>query len=88
MNVLVNNLLRSTAAALCAAAGLISCASEQECYPTPVILISDLYYPGQDVGDNFDVVTPFALDRINLRGIIFDFTQRFRREAYVRAAAR
>ena len=88
MNALVNNLLRSTAAARCAAAGLISCASEQECYPTPVILNSDLYYPGQDVGDNFDVVTPFALDRINLRGIIFDITQRFRREADVRAAAR
>ena len=88
MNVQVNNLLRSTAAALCTVAGLISCASKQECYPTPVILISDLYYPGQDVGDNFDVVTPFALDRINLQGIIFDITQRFRREADVRAAAR
>jgi len=47
--------------------------------PTPVINITDLYHPHQDVGDNFDLLLPFALsDRIELLAVIMDGTQRFR----------
>lgn len=61
-------------------AGLSSCASAQDGKPVPVILVSDLYHPGQDVGDNFDIITPYALPQIDLRGVIFDVTQHFRSE--------
>ncbi len=55
---------------------------------TPVILISDLYFPGQDVGDNFDIINPYALETVDLKGVVFDVTQRFRTEADVRAEKR
>lgn len=61
-------------------AGLSSCAPAQGTEPVPVILVSDLYHPGQDVGDNFDIITPYALPQIDLRGVIFDVTQHFRSE--------
>jgi hypothetical protein len=41
----------------------------------PVILVSDLYYPAQDIGDNVDLVAPFALKEIDLVAIIFDITR-------------
>lgn len=75
-------------AAVLSATVMTACAPEPAPERVPVILVSDLYHPGQDVGDNFDVVTPFALPQIDLRGVIFDVTQRFRREADVRVAAR
>lgn len=43
--------------------------------PVPVILISDLYYPAQDIGDNVDLLTPFALEQIDLKAIVFDITR-------------
>lgn len=41
----------------------------------PVILISDLYYPAQDIGDNVDLLTPYALEQIDLKAVIFDITR-------------
>lgn len=39
---------------------------------TPVIVVTDLYQPPEDPGDNFDIVLPFAWDRIDLRAVILD----------------
>lgn len=41
----------------------------------PVILISDLYYPAQDIGDNVDLLTPYSLDQIDLKAIVMDITR-------------
>lgn len=50
----------------------------QDAGQTPVVVISDLYSPGQDVGDNFDILTPYALDNIDLKAVVFDVTDDFR----------
>ena len=39
---------------------------------TPVITVTDLYHPPEDPGDNFDLVMPFGLDRVDLRAVILD----------------
>ncbi len=67
----------------------VSC-SQMEGYAdkTPVIVVTDLYFPGQDVGDNFDLINPYALETVDLKGVIFDVTQKFRRESDVRAERR
>lgn len=46
----------------------------------PVIDITDLYHPYQDPGDNFDLLTAYALPEIDLRAVILDITERFRWE--------
>lgn len=40
--------------------------------PTPVIVVTDLYLPPEDPGDNFDLIFPFASERIDLRAVILD----------------
>ncbi|MGK3951211.1 hypothetical protein ACLKM7_02695 [Microbacterium sp. I2] len=40
--------------------------------PTPVIVVTDLYQPPEDPGDNFDLLLPFGYDRIDLRAIVLD----------------
>lgn len=40
--------------------------------PTPVIVVTDLYLPPEDPGDNFDLVYPFASERVELRAVILD----------------
>ena len=55
---------------------------------TPVILITDLYLPAQDVGDNFDILTPYALPEIDLKGVILDVTNSFRRNDSIDGDAR
>src|SRR4051812_1959016 len=40
--------------------------------PTPVIVVTDLYQPPEDPGDNFDIVLPYAYERIDLRAVILD----------------
>lgn len=40
--------------------------------PTPVVVVTDLYLPPEDPGDNFDLVFPFASDRIDLKAVILD----------------
>lgn len=44
----------------------------------PVVVVTDMYYPVQDPGDNFDILTPYSLPQIDLKGIIFDVTQEYR----------
>ncbi|MEU4014456.1 nucleoside hydrolase [Microbacterium sp. NPDC028030] len=39
---------------------------------TPVIVVTDLYLPPEDPGDNFDLVFPFASESIDLRAVILD----------------
>lgn len=45
---------------------------------TAIIDVTDLYHPGQDVGDNFDLVAAYALPEIDLKAVVLDITQRFR----------
>lgn len=45
----------------------------------PVIDITDLYHPPQDPGDNVDLITAYALPEIDLKAVVFDVTQHYRR---------
>lgn len=40
--------------------------------PTPVVVVTDLYLPPEDPGDNFDLLFPFGSGRIDLRAVILD----------------
>lgn len=42
-----------------------------------VIVVTDLYHPHQDVGDNLDVIKPFALSDVDLRAVILDVTDEY-----------
>jgi len=44
----------------------------------PIIDITDLYFPPQDVGDNFDIVAAYALPEVELKAVILDATEKFR----------
>jgi len=46
---------------------------------TPIIDITDLYHPFQDPGDNFDILSAYCMPEIDLRAVILDVTDRFRR---------
>lgn len=45
----------------------------------PVINITDLYHPYQDPGDNFDLIMGYALPELDLRAVILDITDAFRK---------
>jgi hypothetical protein len=42
----------------------------------PLVVITDLYHPHQDVGDNLDLITGFALPNVDLRAVCLDFIGR------------
>jgi len=44
----------------------------------PLIDVTDLYHPHQDVGDNFDILAAYALPEPDLRAVILDCTEPFR----------
>ncbi len=44
----------------------------------PVIDVTDLYHPYQDVGDNFDLITAYGLPEVDLKAVVFDCTGVFR----------
>lgn len=46
---------------------------------TSIIVITDLYHPYQDPGDNFDLIMPYALPELDLKAIILDITDAFRK---------
>ncbi|MCX8065432.1 MAG: hypothetical protein N3G21_09725 [Candidatus Hydrogenedentes bacterium] len=46
--------------------------------PVPVVDITDLYHPPQDFGDTFDLIFPYAVPEVSLKGILFDVTHRYR----------
>jgi hypothetical protein len=45
----------------------------------PLIDITDLYHPPQDPGDNIDLISAYALPEVELKAVILDVTQRYRR---------
>jgi hypothetical protein len=45
----------------------------------PIIDVTDLYHPHEDVGDNFDLVAAYALPEIDLRAVILDTHDSFRK---------
>ncbi len=45
----------------------------------PIIDVTDLYHPHQDVGDNFDLVAAYALPEVDLRAVILDAHDSFRK---------
>ncbi len=49
----------------------------------PVIVITDLYHPAQDPGDNFDLLMAYALPNIDLKAVILDCTEPFRQPVAV-----
>jgi len=44
----------------------------------PIIDVTDLYHPRQDVGDNFDLIAAYGLAELDLRAVIFDCSAPFR----------
>ena len=45
----------------------------------PIIDVTDLYHPYQDPGDNFDLIMPYGLPEIDLKAIILDSTEDYRK---------
>ncbi|MGI8907751.1 MAG: hypothetical protein ACR2IE_14815 [Candidatus Sumerlaeaceae bacterium] len=45
----------------------------------PVIDVTDLYHPYQDPGDAFDLIAAYALPEIDLRAVVFDVTNEYRK---------
>ena len=45
----------------------------------PVIDTTDLYHPPQDPGDNFDLVAAYGLPEVDLKAVILDATEKYRR---------
>lgn len=81
-----NSVTRRGFLEVCAATALASRAEGQETVPEaavvkrrPVIDITDLYHPHQDRGDNFDLISAYSLPEVDLRAVIFDVTDRYRR---------
>lgn len=52
----------------------------KEMSKTPVIVITDLYHPYQDPGDNLDLINGFALPDVDLLGVIIDGSDYFRKD--------
>ena len=47
-------------------------------HQVPLIDVTDLYHPHQDVGDNFDILSAYALPELDLKAVILDCTEPFR----------
>ncbi|MCF3650240.1 hypothetical protein [Synoicihabitans lomoniglobus] len=47
----------------------------------PLVHLTDLYHPAQDPDDQFDLATVLALPEYDLRAVILDTTERFRKAA-------
>jgi pyrimidine-specific ribonucleoside hydrolase len=71
------NRLSTIILAACALAGQV-CTGAETSTRVPLIDVTDLYHPHQDVGDNFDVLAAYALPEIDLRAVILDCTEPFR----------
>lgn len=57
---------------------VLACAGGEKPDGVPLIDVTDLYHPYQDVGDNFDIVAAYALPEVNLRAVVLDCTEPFR----------
>ncbi len=54
----------------------------------PVIDVTDLYHPYQDIGDNVDLIAAYALPEIDLKAVILDVTAKFRRAVATSASGK
>ena len=45
----------------------------------PTVVITDLYYPYEDPGDNFDLIMAYGLPEIDLKAVILDISNAFRK---------
>lgn len=61
------------------AAGFPARAAAAPAPRVPVIDVTDLYHPHQDIGDNVDLIAAYALPEIDLQAVILDVTAKFRR---------
>ena len=73
-------ILASTAALLLAPLAALHSADAPKPMPPriPLIDVTDLYHPHQDVGDNFDILAAYSLPEVDLRAVILDCTEPFR----------
>jgi len=46
----------------------------------PLVVITDLYHPFNDPGDNLDLINGFALPDVGLKAVILDITDAFRKD--------
>ncbi len=46
----------------------------------PVVVITDLYHPYQDPGDNMDLIMGFGLPDVDLKAVLLDITGAFRKD--------
>ena len=46
----------------------------------PLVVITDLYHPYQDPGDNLDLINGFAMPDVDLQAVILDITDAFRKD--------
>lgn len=46
----------------------------------PVIVITDLYHPYQDPGDNLDLINAYSFPNVDLKAVILDITDAFRKD--------
>lgn len=53
--------------------------SAEPVHRVPVIDVTDLYYPYEDPGDNLDLIAAYALPQIDLRAVILDASEAFRK---------
>ena len=79
---MMNRRLLTLAALVMVLANPVIAAENRSPAPTPrgipLIDVTDLYHPHQDVGDNFDVLAAYALPELDLRAVILDCTEPFR----------
>jgi len=47
---------------------------------TPVVVITDLYVPAQDVGDNLDLINAYILPGVELKAVLLDCHNEFRKK--------
>lgn len=52
----------------------------KESAKTPVIVITDLYHPYQDPGDNLDLINGYAMTDVDLLCVIIDCSESFRKD--------
>jgi pyrimidine-specific ribonucleoside hydrolase len=57
---------------------LVPLAALHAAEPVPLIDVTDLYHPHQDVGDNFDILAAYGIPELDLRAVILDCTEPFR----------
>lgn len=46
----------------------------------PIVVITDLYHPYQDPGDNMDLIMGFGLPDVELKAVLLDITDAFRKD--------